>query len=60
MRRGKKDTLLRTVEREAKGILKMPGITAAERLKALELLTRVALAEHKISDGGADGRFFDK
>ena len=58
-RRGK-DDLLGLAEREARKVLRMPGLTAGERLKAVEIITKVAAIRHKITDGGEGGFFHNK
>jgi hypothetical protein len=56
-RASRKDADLDLAGREARATLKLKKITVAERLKAIELLAKVAQIRHKIEDG-ADGSFF--
>jgi hypothetical protein len=56
--RHRPDDILALAEREARKVLKMPRLTAAERLKAIEIVAKIAAIRHKVSDGGGDGAFF--
>jgi hypothetical protein len=54
----KPDDVLALAEREVRKVLKNGRLTAGERLKAIEIVTKIAAIRHKVSDGGGDGAFF--
>jgi hypothetical protein len=61
MPRRKKDTSLATMQQQIEDLLKKPGLTPSERLKAIEVGAKLLMIRHKIEDGlGGEGSFFAK
>jgi len=46
------------IKAEIKTLLKDKDLDAKDRLKAIEVWTKILMVEHKISGGDTDGSFF--
>jgi len=50
---------VREIKREIKDLLKDQDLEAKDRLKAIEVWTKILMVEHKITEGDrSDGSFF--
>ena len=53
-----KDSLLKTVERHVRNVLRSSGTSSSEKLKAAEIAIKVMAIQHKIKSGEEES-FFD-